>query len=241
MSKNEHLMPTDHNQLAELVKAHREHRELSQEELAAQCGVATNRSAIAHLEQGLRIPKPDVLAAVCKFLQIPAVFWEPFTNEDSLERIEFEEILAEIVGRPVTLTHLDQESRTSAEKQVRHLLTVQLSPEQTYDLFNSVLVFYGVPAVSWTFFERYLGRDAFSSLDSLRQKITVYQYDAVQLFSTFAEAYRVLNSIPDVKSALAPLEPRSVDSYNDRTEWEVLEDIEDHRLPDLGYISASSL
>ncbi len=201
--------------------------------------MATNRSAIAHLEQGIRIPRPDVLAAVCKFLQIPTVFWESFTNEDSLERIEFEEILAEIVGRPVTLTHLDPESRTSAEKQVRHLLSVQLSPEQTYDLFNNVLVFYGVLAVSWTFFKRYLGPDAFSSLNSLRQKITVYQYDAVQLFSTLTEAYRVLNSISDVNSALAPLEPRSMDSYNDRTEWEVLEEIPDERLPDLGYISAA--
>ncbi len=232
-------MPTDRNQLAELVKAHREQRELSQEELAAQCGLATNRSAIAHLEQGIRIPRPNVLAAVCKFLQIPAVFWEPFTNKDSLKRIEFEEILAEIVGRPVTLIHLDQESRTSAEKQVRHLLSVQLSPEQTSDLFNSVLVFYGVPAVSWTFFKRYLGPEAFSSLNSLRQKITIYQYDAVQLFSTFTEAYRVLNSIPDVSSVLAPLKARSVDSYSDRTEWEVLEEIPDDRLPDLGYVSAT--
>jgi hypothetical protein len=45
--------------------------------------------------------------------------------------------------------------------------------------------------------------------------------------------------MPDVNPALAPLEPRSVDSYNDRTEWDVLEDIEDQRLPDLGYISAA--
>ena len=60
--------------LADLVKAHREQREISQEELAAQCGAKTNRSAIAHLEQGLRIPRADVLTAIGTFLNIPSVF-----------------------------------------------------------------------------------------------------------------------------------------------------------------------
>jgi transcriptional regulator with XRE-family HTH domain len=232
-------MPANHNQLAELIKAHREQRDLSQEQLAVKCGTATNRSAIAHLEQGIRIPKPDVLAAICKFLEIPEVFWEPFTNEESRERLEFEEVLSELAGRSVSLNHLDQESVTSAEKQVQRLLSVPLSHEQTYDLFNSVLVYYGVPAVSWSFFKRYLGPDAFSSINALEQRITRYQHDAVQLFSTLKEAYRVLNSASDVQSILAPLDPLSVDSYNNRTEWEVIEEIQDERLPDLGYISAA--
>ena len=232
-------MPTNRSQLAELVKAHREQRELTQEQLAAQCGADTNRSAIAHLEQGIRVPRPDVLSAVCTFLKIPLVFWEPFTNEDSLERIEFEEELAELVGRQATLNHLDPESLTSAEKQTHRLLSEQLSPEQTYDLFNSVLVYYGAAAVSWSFFRRYLGPEAFSSLDSLRQKITRYQHDAVQLFSTLGESYKVLNSVANIDSVLAPLEPRSLDAYNDRTEWQVIEEIADERLPDLGYISAA--
>ncbi|HVS80645.1 MAG TPA: helix-turn-helix transcriptional regulator [Pyrinomonadaceae bacterium] len=232
-------MPTSRNQLAELVKAHREQKELSQEQLAAHCGVATNRSAIAHLEQGLRIPKPDVLTTICRFLQIPPLFWEPFTNEDSRERLEFEEMLVELVGRPLTLNHLDGESLTSAEKQVQRLLSVSVSQEQTYDLFNSVLVYYGVSAVSWSFFKRYLGPEAFSSLSSFEQKITLYQHDAVQLFSTLREAYRVLNSVPNVELILAPLEPRSIDSYSERIEWDVSEEISDERLPDLGYISAA--
>lgn len=232
-------MPANRHQLAELVKAHREQRELSQEELAAGLDPPTNRSAIAHLEQGIRIPKPDVLATICNFLEIPAVFWEPFTNKESRERLEWEEVLAELVGRSLSLNHLDSESLISAEKQVQRLLSGLLSPEQTFDLFNSVLVYYGVPAASWSFFKRYLGADAFTSTHALEQKITRYQHDAVQLFSTLKEAYRDLNSTPDVQSILAPLDPRSVDPYNDRTEWEVIEEIQDERLPDLGYISAA--
>jgi transcriptional regulator with XRE-family HTH domain len=227
------------NQLADLIKAHREQKELSQEHLAAQCGVKTNRSAIAHLEQGLRVPKPEVLTAICKFLDIPTVFWEPFTNEDSRERLEFEEILAELVGRPLGLNHLDEESLTAAERQVQRLLSQPLSPDQTYDLFNSVLVYYGAPAASRSFFKRYLGPEAFSSLSSFERKITKYQHDAVQLFSTFREAYRSLNSVPDVNQALAPLEPCSVDAYADRIEWDVIDEIQDERLADLGYISAA--
>src|SRR5258708_7141731 len=232
-------MPANRNQLAELVKAHREQKDLSQEELAAKGGAATNRSAIAHLEQGIRIPKPDVLTAICNFLEIPEVFWEPFTNKESRERLEFEEVLAELAGRSISLDHLDGESQASAERQVQRLLSSLPSQEQTFDLFNSVLVYYGVPAVSWSFFKRYLGANAFTSLNALEQKITRYQHDAVQLFSSLKEAYLVLNSVPEIHSILAPLDPRSLDSYDSRTEWDVIEEIQDERLPDLGYISAA--
>jgi transcriptional regulator with XRE-family HTH domain len=69
--------------LAKTVKAHREHLKLTQAQLAERCGDATNRSAIAHFEQGIRIPKADVLADICRVLQIPNSLWEPFTNSDA--------------------------------------------------------------------------------------------------------------------------------------------------------------
>ena len=234
-------MPTDRKQLAELVKVHREYQDLSQEELAAKCGVPTNRSAIAHLEQGLRIPKPDLLTAICRFLNIPPVFWEAFTNKDSLERLEFEELLADLSGKAVSLNHLDEESRAAAEKQVQRLLTEALSDGSTYDLFNSVLVFYGLRAVSRDFFSNYLSSNVFTSLETLRKKITKYQHDAVQLFSTLNEAYVVLNSVSDIQSVLAPLKKRAIKPFTERTTWEVIEQIPDERLPDLGYISAAQV
>ena len=221
-----------------MVKAHREQKGLTQEQLAKKCGETVNRSAIAHLEQGLRLPKTDALTIICTKLNIPPDFWEFFTNEESLKRLEFEDILAELVGRPVTLNHLDEESLASAEKQVQHLLSKSLSQEQTYDLFNSVLVFYGISAISFSFFKRYLGHDSFRPLSFLAEKVELYQHDAVQLFSTLREAYRVLNSVQDIETILAPLKSNGAESYASRTDWNVIEEIQNERLPDLGYVSA---
>jgi len=225
--------------LAHVVKAHREQKGLTQDQLAKNCGSPINRSTIAHLEQGIRLPKPDALTTICTNLQIPADFWESFTNEESRKRLEFEEILAELVGRPISLSHLDEESLASAEKQVQHLLSKSFSPDQTYDLFNSVLVFYGVPAISFGFFKCYLGHDSFRPLSFLAKKVESYQKDAVQLFSTLKEAYSVLNSVHDVETVLTPLKPHGVEAYANRTEWDdVIEKIPNERLPDLGYVSA---
>ena len=62
--------------------------------------------------------------------------------------------------------------------------------------------------------------------------------DAIRLFPTFAEAFATLNSAEDVDGILKPLEVRSVSEYQARTEWTLIEEIEDVLLPDLGYISA---
>lgn len=60
-------------ELGQLVKFFREHRDLTQQQLADQLG--TNRSAIAHLEQGLRLPDGDLLESVCTTLDIPSPLW----------------------------------------------------------------------------------------------------------------------------------------------------------------------
>jgi transcriptional regulator with XRE-family HTH domain len=235
-------MDTNLNSLGQLVKVYRGQTGLTQDLLAKQCGPPVNRSAIAHLEQGLRVPKPDVLKILCTELHIPRSIWEPFLNEESQQRSEFEEILTELVGRPVSLSHLDEESLASAEKQVKRLLTVSLSQVQTYDLFNSILVFYGVPAVSFSFFTRYLGADGFKPLSIFAEKISLYLHDAVHLFSTLREAYRVLNTVQDVEAILAPLKPHGIYDYTNRISWEgVIEEIPNDRLMDLGYVSAAQV
>lgn len=60
--------------LGRLVRMHREARGYATQEKLAE-SVGTNRSAIAHLEQGLRVPDGDLLAAVCEHLLIPAPLW----------------------------------------------------------------------------------------------------------------------------------------------------------------------
>lgn len=61
-------------QLALLLKIYREQKGITQADLANAVG-DTNRSAIAHLEQGIRLPDGDVLELVCNYLQIPRPLW----------------------------------------------------------------------------------------------------------------------------------------------------------------------
>lgn len=59
----------DQSELGRMVKVAREYLGLTQEELAKVIG--TNRTAVAHLEQGLRLPEPGVLGRILAVLQIP--------------------------------------------------------------------------------------------------------------------------------------------------------------------------
>jgi len=68
------------SQLGKLVKAYRENLNLTQLELLDKIEVKTNRSTIAHLEQGLRLPRPMVLRSICSFLNIPEQLWINFES-----------------------------------------------------------------------------------------------------------------------------------------------------------------
>jgi len=113
---------------------------------------------------------------------------------------------------------------------------------QMRGLFGSVLVFYGVGNVSRAFFERYLGASAFVSIDRFAAAVETYQRDAIRLFTTLGEAWRVLNDAgDDIDEILRPLEPRSLEPYRARRPWRLHTPIPDGRLPDLGYISAATV
>lgn len=224
--------------LGSMVKAHREHKGESQEQIAKSCGVKTSRTAVAHLEQGLRLPNPDVLSAICQYLNIPKPHWEPFTQQQSLSRFEFEEFLSEFVGRPVSLDMHDEAAQKTAEHLITEVFSSNPSPEQLLDTFNSILVYYGVGPINKAFFDRYFDPSAFGSLSAFSDAIEKYQMDAIRLFATFAEAFETLNSTKDIEAILRPIQPRSVRAYQARTEWTLIERIDDELLPDLGYISA---
>lgn len=233
---------TSLEQLGNLIRAHRDLKGMTQEEVVAALendGAPVNRSHVAHLEQGLRIPKPEVLESICNLLGVPPHYWKPFQREESLERFDFEEKLAELVGRAVTLDGHDESTWIVAEKQIRQLFSDAVSPVQTFDRFNSILVYYGVEAVSRGFFDHYLGTKAFSSLSLFDERVRSYQKDAIRLFSTLAEAYDALNRALDLHQVLAPLKKRVSDRYTERGEWNKIEEIPDQRLADLGYVSAS--
>ena len=231
-------MATQRENLALLVRSHRELKQLTQDAVATAC--RTNRSAVAHLEQGLRIPKPDLLQLICEHLEVPHRFWQPFTEATAVQRFEFEDYLAELVGQPVNLDGHDSASEVTVQKQIAQLFDTSVSNSQTLDLVNSILLFYGVRPFSPAFFERYLTPTAFGSIASFQRQIIVYQKEAVRLFSSLREAFDRLNGAEGCLSdLLAPLSPKDLKEYHARSDWDGIEQIDPQRLPDLGYVSAA--
>jgi transcriptional regulator with XRE-family HTH domain len=65
--------------LGKLVQSVREQRRFTQQQLSNELrGIVRNRSAVAHLEQGLRLPDGDELEGICRYLGIPEAFWVGF-------------------------------------------------------------------------------------------------------------------------------------------------------------------
>lgn len=69
-------------ELGQLVKLCREHRGLTQDQLAKE--LELSRTAVAHLEQGLRLPDPSGLQRLCEHLGLPPVLWEGFIPRPGL-------------------------------------------------------------------------------------------------------------------------------------------------------------
>ena len=231
-------MTSKRQHLGSVVKSHREHKQLTQENVANKCGVSISRTTVAHLEQGIRVPSPDVLRAICKFLDIPEPEWLPFTNQESLLRFRFEECLSEFLGTSVNLDTQDNASQETAEDLISTIFSSNPSPDQLMAIFNSILVYYGAGPVNQSFFERYFDPLSFGSTEALSSAIEKYQMDAIRLFPTFSEAFETLNYGDDIENILQPLKPLPVSKYHARTEWTLIEKIDEELLPDLGYISA---
>ncbi len=223
------------------VRSHREHKGLSQVEVANECGEPINRTMIALLEQGRRVPKPEHLKRVCEFLELPKPQWEPFSNEDTAGRFEFEEHLTNLIGKTADLDSLDTGAQETANERIEELFSANLPPNQTIDLLNEILVFYNSGPVREAFFSRYLGSQAFTSLEHFRTAVEKYLIDALRLFPNFSDAFEVLSASSDLGGVLHGILPRDITSYQARSEWKGFETIPDERLPDLGYIAAREL
>ena len=226
-------------QLGDMVRIFREDRGLTQIQLAEQLVPPTNRSVIAHLEQGRRIPESEVLTRLCRHLNIPQAYWEPFLDKNAVRVAEFESVLSELVGVPLALDALDAATQITARTEILSLLDQDFTTDQTYDTFRSLLVYYGVMPIGRALFARYFDADTFRSLDAFRRAIAKYQQDSIRLFSTFEDAYTTLALAPDLAVHLDALKRRDDEPYRRRAEWHRIQDIPDEHLPDLGYIAAA--
>lgn len=224
--------------LGDLVRIQREHRQLSQESLAKIIHGA-NRSNIAHLEQGLRVPKPELLELICRELDLPGAHWRDFLDPEIQARLDFEEHLSELTGEDITLDGHDETSYRVANESIKKLFQGNNSSNQTHDLFNSILIFYGIRPTSQDFFNRYLGAQRFSSMNVFGEAVQTYQRDAIRLFSTLTDAYRVLSASETLVSTLMPIQVKDTKAYSERAAWATPHEIPEERLADLGYISAA--
>lgn len=227
------------SELGDQIRAAREDKGLSQPDLATAIAPPTNRSVVAHLEQGRRLADAMVLQRLCEFLAIPGKYWKPFLDDDFRIRLSFEEAISELVGRPVTLRYLDEHATGVAQKAIVELFREPLTDKQSWEAMNSLLVYYDVSAMSKPFFDRYFSEDATKSPKSLFTAVRRFQSEAIRVFSTFGEAYLRLNEQGKLIDYLEPLKLRSLDHYRNRRPWDVIEVIPRDRLSDLGYISAA--
>ena len=230
---------TNLEQLGLIIKNFRETKKESQEKFAKRLG--TNRTAIAHLEQGRKVPSQKILTQICDDLNIPKVFWTQFIETQHALRIEFETLLSELVGNNVSLDMLSEIEIEEAEKHINLLFENNNSEDQTFDNFNRCLIFYGIKKVSKDFFDHYLKSDAFNNIQKLRLSIIQYQHDAIRLFSTFSLAYEELNKKDSLHKYLSQLDTKKLDSYKSRDEWTCIEEIANKDLPFLGYIAAEKV
>lgn len=232
-------MATTLQKLGETIRTFRNEKGFTQAQLAEDINPKTNRSVIAHLEQGRRMPDADVLRRICTHLGIPNEYWENFLDDTNREAADFESVLSELVGVPLSLESLDNITRSAAKSEIVALIDEDLTTEQTYDKFRSLLVYYGVRPISRELFLEYFSADSFRTIDSFRDAVKEYHQDVVRLFSTFEEAYETLAGASDPSIHLAVLQPRDDEHYRQRTEWNQIKDIPESNLPDLGYIAAA--
>lgn len=232
---------TEFEQLGHFVKHFRLNQRESQQEFADRIGIT--RSAIAHLEQAERLPKPETLTLICTDLKIPEIFWIKLTDINNSTRIEFENILSELVGFHVSLDSLSNIEHLEAKKHIDQLFNNNGIEEQIFDNFNRCLIFYGIKKTSKYFFTHYLFQNkAFSNLENFHFAVKIYQKDAIRIFSTFALAYEELNkSEKSLNFFLEQLKEKDLSSYEDRNQWTSIINIEDKHLPYLGYIAAEKV
>lgn len=226
------------------VKIHREHKNISQKDLAEKIGNGVNRSNIAHLEQGRKVPfRPEILEKICKAVELPEEIWRPFLKDESILRMNFEAQLSELVGETISSNGLDSTIISVIENKITSLFKANLTSEQTLDSLNSILIYYGITPISKHFFETYIKKDAFRTLQTFDIAIQSFIKEAIRLFSTISDAYRNLNTndYSAFSGTRKILEKRNTDDFASRTEWDRIKIIQNTDLPYLGYIAADKV
>lgn len=227
-------------ELGLLIKNQRESNGESQEKFGQKLG--SNRTAIAHLEQGRKLPELGLFITICETLKIPKNKWELFINQETFKRIEFETILSELVGKSVSLDLLSPIEQEEAKKHIDQLFESQGDENQMFDYLNRCLIFYGIKKVSKPFFHEFLSDDTFNSINTFKSSIQKYQEKVIRVFSTYALAYEELNKNEIIfNNFIKHLSPHDLTLYTRRNSWQSIVEIKNEDLKFLGYIAAEEV
>jgi transcriptional regulator with XRE-family HTH domain len=229
-------MTTPIKKVGSAVAEYRAIKGWSQEQLASQLP-GISRTVISHLELGTELPPPERIEQIALKLGMPRRLWAIAARPGFLEAMEFQDILSELLGKPVTLDSLDDISQELAVEAIAELLHTGMSVDQAHDHFNAVLTFYGEKPTTGQFYERFLGRHAFASVDAFRSKVVEFQKVALRIYGSFREAFKQLAYSTDLRIELAVLDPVDEAEFTRRTRFQSIQQIPIERLDDLGYIS----
>jgi transcriptional regulator with XRE-family HTH domain len=228
-------------ELGEQIKRARKEYSLTERGLAERLVPPLSEKAIRDLEGGTRNPGEHELRQICEYLKIPESSWRSFVSTISTFRANFESHLTELTGRAMGVGGLNSTDISALELLLSELFGKKLSPAETFDRFNRVLVFYGVQHVSDAFYAKYLTVEAFTSPQAFLEAVRGFQIDAVRLFNSISRAFATLASAADIRAELRSLAPNDVERFTNRSDWDAIAPISEDRLSDLGYISVARI
>ena len=212
---------------------------MTQEKLADEVGIT--RTAIAHLEEGREIPKPELIAAICEKLGIHEQLWRAYTHEFFEKGFVFHELACELVGRRISMSDHSATDQLVALDRTQRLFQTKLTDVQAHAEVNSLLVFYGERPITRAFFERYLRGDAFASNEGFLRRLRQFQAEALRLYGNFRRAFTRMSRVEDLEVELSPLQPKNLDPYRGRSPFTSIKEIPPARLADLGYIAVQRI
>ena len=227
-------------QIGKFVSQYRKEKGLTQQKLAERLG-ASDRNIITQLEQGRRLPSFDELESIGRLLEIPGEKWDVLSHPDYLPSIEFEVALSELLGKPLSLENLDPISQGMLIQAVALFVGgKRMSLNQAHDHFNSLLTFYGERAVSLAFYQKFLGRSSFESVQQFSQAVHAFQKTAIRIYGSFRRAFKTLSVCDNAQmdAELELLKPLDKEIFTRRRPFDTIRQIARERLDDLGYISA---
>jgi transcriptional regulator with XRE-family HTH domain len=229
--------------LGQQAQARRHLHKLSRKALAQLCQCSP--SVLDDFEHGKRLPSPAALETLVERLGLDdQPVWQTLlrAREHYLIALAFQELLSEMVGKPVTFEALDLTSRLSAVEAIRLFLSrghgLDMTLHQACAHFNTLLTFYGERPVTVAFYRYFLGNGNFATVAEFATRIRTFQTQAIRIYGSFRRAFKTLSKSEDLSIELAALAPISPAEFTQRLPFRSIHAIPQERLDDLGYISA---